>query len=55
MKLELNDREMAVTKHALEFYLSNLRSEIGRTKKRDWKKGLHDEEDILGTVLGRLH
>jgi hypothetical protein len=55
MMLELNDREMALTKHALEFYLSGLRFEIGHTKKRDWKEGLHEEEDILNDVLGKIH
>jgi len=55
MMLELNNKEMAITKHALEFYLSSLRSEIGRTAKRDWKKGLHEEEDVLSGVLGRIH
>jgi len=55
MMLKLNNKEMAITRHALEFYLSGLRSEIGKTSKRDWRKGLHEEEDILSSVLGKMH
>ena len=47
MKLDLNEKEQKIIRHALEDYLPNLREEIVKTEKHDWKAGLHEEEDVL--------
>ncbi len=54
MKLELNEHEQKIVRHALEDYLSNLREEIVKTEKHDWKAGLHEEEDVLKKVIMKL-
>ncbi len=52
--LRLTEYEANVVKHALEDYLSNLREEIVKTEKHEWKKGLHTEEDALKSILEKL-
>lgn len=37
MNLELNDEERLVIRHALEVYLSDLREEVTKTEKHDFK------------------
>jgi hypothetical protein len=54
MELKLNEDEKAIVRHALEEYLSNLRGEIVKTEKHEWKEGLHKEEDVLKKVVGDL-
>ena len=54
MNLELTDQERDVIRRALEVYLSDLREEITKTEKHDWKKGLHEEEDVLKQVIEKL-
>ena len=54
MAIEIRDEETKVIKHALEVYLSNLRGEIVKTEKREWKEGLHKEEDLIKEVLARF-
>ncbi|MBP8950833.1 MAG: hypothetical protein KBI47_00470 [Armatimonadetes bacterium] len=54
MQLTLTEQERDVLHHALEVYLSELREEIVKTEKRDWKTKLHEEEDLLKQVLERL-
>ncbi len=54
MNLELTDKERAMTRRALEVYVSDLREEITKTEKHEWKKGLHDEEDVLKQVIQKL-
>jgi hypothetical protein len=54
MQLELNDKERGVVRHALLVYLSDLREEIVKTEKHEWRQGLHEEEDILKQVIERL-
>ena len=55
MTVKIKDKEKDVIKHALETYLSDLRSEIVKTEKHDWKKELHREEDIIKDVVGRMN
>ncbi len=55
MRIQLDDRETGVLLHALTVYLSNLRGEIIKTDKHDWKKELHLEEDTLKEIMGRLN
>lgn len=47
MNLELADNQKGMIRHALEVYLSDLRVDIVKTEKHEWKKGLHDEEAVL--------
>ncbi len=54
MNLELADRERDVIRNALKVYLSDLREEITKTEKHDWKVALHEEEDVLKQVIDRL-
>ena len=54
MNLELTDRERDVIRRALEVYLSDLRGEITKTEKHEWKVGLHEEEDVLKRVIEKL-
>jgi len=54
MNLELNDEEKGIIRHALEVYLSDLREEIVKTEKHDWKVKLHKEEDILKETIEKL-
>ena len=55
MTLELKQEEKTVLRHALEVYLHDLRGEILRTDRREWKEGLHKEEDLLREVFCRLN
>ena len=54
MNLELADRERDIVRNALKVYLSDLREEITKTEKHDWKVALHEEEDVLKQVIDRL-
>ena len=54
MNLELADRERDVIRNALKVYLSDLRAEITKTEKHEWKAALHDEENVLKQVIDRL-
>jgi hypothetical protein len=55
MKLELKDKETELLKHALGIYLRDLRGEIVKTDKKEWKDDMHKEEDILKDVLLRMN
>ncbi len=54
MNLELTDKQKEILRHALETYLSDLRTEIVRTERREWKEALHAEEDVLKETIERL-
>lgn len=54
MNIELTDEQAQALSHALEVYLSNLRGEIVKTEKHEWKAGLHKEQEALEAVLGML-
>ena len=51
MQLELNDEERGFVRHALESYLSDLREEIVKTEKHEWRQALHKEEQALKNVI----
>ena len=55
MQIQLDDRENKVLHHALTVYLSNLRGEITKTDKHEWKKELHAEEDTIKEIMSRLN
>lgn len=54
MNIELTDQERGAIVSALQTYLSNLREEIAKTEKHEWKAQLHDEENILNRVIEKL-
>ena len=54
MNLALTDQERDVLRQALKVYLSDLREEITKTEKHEWKAGLHEEEDVLKQIIERL-
>lgn len=54
MNIELTDDEVQAVRHALEVYVSNLRAEIVKTEKHEWKVGLHKEQETLEAVLAKL-
>lgn len=54
MMLELSDKEKEILKHALEVYLSDLREEIVKTEAHTWKPPLHEEENVIKGILGKL-
>ena len=54
MNLVLTDEQARALQHALAVYLSNLREEIVKTEKHEWKVGLHKEQETLQSILGML-
>lgn len=54
MQLDLSEKEVDFLRHALEVYVSDLRHEIVKTERHEWKVGLHDEEDALKRVIFQL-
>jgi hypothetical protein len=54
MTLELNAEESRLVAEVLKNYISNLREEIVKTEKHDWREGLHREEGLLKEILARL-
>ncbi len=54
MQLELNEEEARILREAIEDYVSNLRHEIVKTEKHEWREALHREEDVLKALLERL-
>lgn len=54
MTIVFTDEEKKILRHALETYLSDLRAEIVKTEKHEWKEGLHHEKDVLSGVMERL-
>jgi hypothetical protein len=54
MSLRLETRERKIVRHALETYLSDLRVEIVKTEKYDWRVSMRQEEKALKRVIARL-
>jgi len=54
MTLELNAEESRLVAEVLKNYISNLREEIVKTEKHEWREGLHREEGLLKEILARL-
>jgi len=52
--LELTEKERVVLTDALESYLSDLKTERGRTDNREWLADLREREAIIGGLLGHL-
>jgi hypothetical protein len=54
MTLELNDKEKEVLKLVLELFDEELKDEIGRTDRREWKTTLHGEESVIKGLLAKV-
>jgi len=54
MNIDLSAEERKIIRHALEVYISNLREEIVKTEKHEWKTELHNEQEILKQVIDKL-
>lgn len=54
MKLELTEEETRILRKALQSYISDLREEVVKTEKHDWRVALHREEEVLKAILSRL-
>lgn len=54
MILDLGSMERQIVRHALDTYLSDLRHEIVKTEKHEWRVGLHEEEEVLKQVIAVL-
>jgi hypothetical protein len=54
MTLDLNDKEKEVLKLVLELFEEELKDEIGRTDRREWKATLHGEETVIKNLLAKV-
>lgn len=54
MLFDFTEPERNVTRRALEIYLSDLREEIVKTERQEWRQALHEEKDILERVVELL-
>ncbi|MBX5460971.1 MAG: hypothetical protein IRZ28_07770 [Steroidobacteraceae bacterium] len=54
MILDLTEAERSTTRRALEIYLADLREEIVKTEKHEWREALHAEKQLLQRVLEQL-
>ena len=54
MNFEISENERNAIKHALEYYLSDLSTEIGKTDKREWKHALYEERNLLSEAIEKL-
>ena len=54
IRIELTEAEATVLAEILESYLSDLRGEIVRTEKREWRSEMKDRESMVKEILQRL-
>jgi hypothetical protein len=54
MNIELTEEEKKILKHAIEVYLSGLRSEIYKTESHTFKPPLKNEKNVLKAIQGKL-
>ena len=54
VSLELNKDEIDVLRSALDGYISDLREEIAKTERHEWREALHHQRDVLREIQGRL-
>ena len=54
MNLELSEAEVRILHKTLEGCLSELREEIVKSEKHEWRVALRHEKDALKAVLGRM-
>ena len=54
MLFEFSEPERNTARRALEIYVSNLREEIVKTERHEWRQALHQEKEILEGVIEQL-
>lgn len=54
MLYDFTEPERNVARRALEIYLSDLREEIVKTERQEWRQALHEEKTILERVIELL-
>src|SRR3979490_1441814 len=54
MLFDFSEPERNTARRALEIYLSDLREEIVKTEKHEWRQALHEEKKILEGVIEQL-
>jgi len=54
MIFDFTEAERNTARRALELYVSELREEIGRTEKLEWRESLRLEREILERVIEQL-
>ncbi len=54
MQLELNEEERRTLRGALQSYVSDLREEIVKTEKKEWRVDMRADEERLKRILERL-
>ena len=54
MTIDLTAKEKEVLKGALEFYLGEMREEVVKTEASKWKPLLHEEEEAIKSIIGKL-
>jgi hypothetical protein len=54
MLFEFTEAERNTARRALEIYVSELREEIVKTEKHEWREALHLEKRILDGVIEQL-
>ncbi len=54
MLFDFTEAERNTIRHALEIYLSDLREEIVKTEKHEWREALHLEKQILEGAIEQL-
>lgn len=53
MTIEISEEEQEVICHALDVYLSDLKTEIGKTENHDMKVGLQQERNVIENIIDR--
>jgi hypothetical protein len=54
MLFDFNEAERNTARRALEIYVTDLREEIVKTEKHEWREALHLEKQILERVIEQL-
>ena len=54
MLFDFTEAERNTARHALELYVSELKDEIGRTERHEWRESLRLEREILERVIEQL-
>jgi hypothetical protein len=53
MTMDISEEEQDVICHALDVYLSDLKTEIGKTENHDMKVGLQHERNVIENIIDR--
>jgi len=54
MLFEFTESERNTARRALEIYVADLREEIVKTEKHEWREALHEEKTLLEGVIEQL-